>query len=232
MRTPGDPEVCWCQVFRHPREDWDARPVEQNRADLEALVSGATRAGARRVRRRGTGGLGVGGAARRDDPDRDLASSSRRPAATRTSPGAGWSPASWCREAARGPRPPRPGCSGRCRRARARAGCRRPGGLPAGPCPGPGDRRRHAVLRHGPALRRPRLRDGRARRSVRDAAATRDAAASVLTSRARLVPRPGTFAPVGSLGGRIDSGGPDQQRRTPCDASSSRLRLRRSSYFP
>jgi GNAT superfamily N-acetyltransferase len=40
MQTPGDPEVCWCQVFRVRREDWDARPVEQNRADLEALVRG------------------------------------------------------------------------------------------------------------------------------------------------------------------------------------------------
>lgn len=41
MQTPGDPEVCWCQVFRHPREEWDARPVDQNRADLQGLVAGA-----------------------------------------------------------------------------------------------------------------------------------------------------------------------------------------------
>lgn len=40
MQTPGDPEVCWCQVFRVRREDWDVRPVEQNRTDLEALVRG------------------------------------------------------------------------------------------------------------------------------------------------------------------------------------------------
>lgn len=40
LETPGDPEVCWCQVFRVPRDDWDARPVARNRADLEALVGG------------------------------------------------------------------------------------------------------------------------------------------------------------------------------------------------
>ena len=40
MATPGDPSACWCQVFRHPREDWDARSVAQNRADLQALVTG------------------------------------------------------------------------------------------------------------------------------------------------------------------------------------------------
>lgn len=45
MATPGDPVICWCQVFRHPREDWDARPVEQNRADLEALVGGSVAPG-------------------------------------------------------------------------------------------------------------------------------------------------------------------------------------------
>ncbi len=39
MGTPGDPPACWCQVFRHPREDWDARSVAQNRADLQALVT-------------------------------------------------------------------------------------------------------------------------------------------------------------------------------------------------
>jgi len=41
METPGDPEVCWCQVFRVPRERWEDRPVTQNRADLEALVTGS-----------------------------------------------------------------------------------------------------------------------------------------------------------------------------------------------
>jgi len=41
MSTPGDPEVCWCQVFRVPRADWDARPVERNRTDLERLVAEA-----------------------------------------------------------------------------------------------------------------------------------------------------------------------------------------------
>lgn len=40
MQTPGDPELCWCQVFRVRREEWDARPVDQNREDLEALVRG------------------------------------------------------------------------------------------------------------------------------------------------------------------------------------------------
>jgi GNAT superfamily N-acetyltransferase len=45
MRTPGDPEVCWCQVFRVPREDWDARPVEANRDDLRALVTEGLRPG-------------------------------------------------------------------------------------------------------------------------------------------------------------------------------------------
>ncbi|MDR7251732.1 GNAT superfamily N-acetyltransferase [Nocardioides sp. BE266] len=45
MQTPGDPEACWCQVFRHPREDWDARPVSQNTVDLRALVEGGLRPG-------------------------------------------------------------------------------------------------------------------------------------------------------------------------------------------
>jgi GNAT superfamily N-acetyltransferase len=45
MQTPGDPELCWCQVFRVPREDWDARPVERNRADLERLVEAGQRPG-------------------------------------------------------------------------------------------------------------------------------------------------------------------------------------------
>ena len=45
MGTPGDPPECWCQVFRHPREEWDARSVAQNRADLEALVSGGSTPG-------------------------------------------------------------------------------------------------------------------------------------------------------------------------------------------
>lgn len=39
METPGDPAVCWCQVFRVPRDDWDARPVDLNRAELESLVN-------------------------------------------------------------------------------------------------------------------------------------------------------------------------------------------------
>lgn len=39
MTTPGDPETCWCQVFRVPREDWEARSTAQNRADLASLVS-------------------------------------------------------------------------------------------------------------------------------------------------------------------------------------------------
>jgi GNAT superfamily N-acetyltransferase len=41
METPGDPEVCWCQIFRMPREQWEDRSTEQNRADLERLVSDA-----------------------------------------------------------------------------------------------------------------------------------------------------------------------------------------------
>jgi GNAT superfamily N-acetyltransferase len=45
MQTPGDPEACWCQVFRFPREDWDDRPVSQNADDLHALVSGGRRPG-------------------------------------------------------------------------------------------------------------------------------------------------------------------------------------------
>ena len=45
MGTPGDPPACWCQVFRHPREDWDARSVAQNRADLQALVTGGSTPG-------------------------------------------------------------------------------------------------------------------------------------------------------------------------------------------
>ena len=45
MQTPGDPEACWCQVFRVPREDWDARPVEDNRADLKSLVETGLRPG-------------------------------------------------------------------------------------------------------------------------------------------------------------------------------------------
>lgn len=38
METPGDPEQCWCQAFRHPGEEFEERGVEANRADLEALV--------------------------------------------------------------------------------------------------------------------------------------------------------------------------------------------------
>ena len=45
MRTPGDPETCWCQVFRVPRDDWDARPTAQNRDDLHALVTDGVRPG-------------------------------------------------------------------------------------------------------------------------------------------------------------------------------------------
>lgn len=45
MQTPGDPETCWCQVFRFPREEWDARPVSQNVDDLRALVEGGRRPG-------------------------------------------------------------------------------------------------------------------------------------------------------------------------------------------
>ena len=45
MQTPGDPETCWCQVFRVPRDDWDARSTEQNRADLRALVAEGVRPG-------------------------------------------------------------------------------------------------------------------------------------------------------------------------------------------
>ena len=45
MQTPGDPEECWCQVFRVPREDWDARGTEQNRDDLHALVTAGVRPG-------------------------------------------------------------------------------------------------------------------------------------------------------------------------------------------
>ena len=45
MQTPGDPEACWCQVFRVPREDWDARPVEDNRTDLRSLVEAGLRPG-------------------------------------------------------------------------------------------------------------------------------------------------------------------------------------------
>jgi GNAT superfamily N-acetyltransferase len=45
MQTPGDPEACWCQVFRVPRDDWDARPVEENRTDLRGLVEAGLRPG-------------------------------------------------------------------------------------------------------------------------------------------------------------------------------------------
>lgn len=45
MQTPGDPETCWCQVFRVPRDDWDARPTDQNRHDLQALVTAGVRPG-------------------------------------------------------------------------------------------------------------------------------------------------------------------------------------------
>ena len=45
MQTPGDPETCWCQVFRVLREDWDERPVERNRDDLRALVEAGSRPG-------------------------------------------------------------------------------------------------------------------------------------------------------------------------------------------
>lgn len=45
MQTPGDPETCWCQVFRVMRDDWDARPTDQNRDDLRALVSEGLRPG-------------------------------------------------------------------------------------------------------------------------------------------------------------------------------------------
>ena len=45
MQTPGDPETCWCQVFRVLREDWDERPVERNRDDLHALLEAGRRPG-------------------------------------------------------------------------------------------------------------------------------------------------------------------------------------------
>lgn len=45
MRTPGDPETCWCMIFRVPREDWDARPVQQNADDMRSLVEGGLRPG-------------------------------------------------------------------------------------------------------------------------------------------------------------------------------------------
>lgn len=45
MQTPGDPEKCWCQVFRVPREGWDERPVESNRDDLRRLVEAGLRPG-------------------------------------------------------------------------------------------------------------------------------------------------------------------------------------------
>ncbi len=45
MRTPGDPESCWCQVFRVPREEWEERPVERNRDDMQALVEAGRRPG-------------------------------------------------------------------------------------------------------------------------------------------------------------------------------------------
>ena len=45
MRTPGDPETCWCQVFRVPREDWESRSTEQNRDDLKTLVTTGARPG-------------------------------------------------------------------------------------------------------------------------------------------------------------------------------------------
>jgi GNAT superfamily N-acetyltransferase len=45
MRTPGDPEKCWCLIFRVPREDWDARPVELNRDEMRALVEAGRRPG-------------------------------------------------------------------------------------------------------------------------------------------------------------------------------------------
>lgn len=45
MRTPGDPEKCWCLIFRVPREDWDGRPVELNRDDMRALVEAGRRPG-------------------------------------------------------------------------------------------------------------------------------------------------------------------------------------------
>jgi GNAT superfamily N-acetyltransferase len=45
MQTPGDPETCWCQVFRVPRDDWEARPTSQNRDDLHALVTAGARPG-------------------------------------------------------------------------------------------------------------------------------------------------------------------------------------------
>ena len=45
MQTPGDPETCWCQVFRVPRDDWDTRPTSRNRDDLHALVTDGVRPG-------------------------------------------------------------------------------------------------------------------------------------------------------------------------------------------
>jgi GNAT superfamily N-acetyltransferase len=38
METPGDPEECWCQAFRHAGPEFEQRSVEANRADLEAQV--------------------------------------------------------------------------------------------------------------------------------------------------------------------------------------------------
>lgn len=45
MQTPGDPETCWCMIFRVPREDWDDRPVDRNRDDMRRLVEGGRRPG-------------------------------------------------------------------------------------------------------------------------------------------------------------------------------------------
>lgn len=45
MQTPGDPETCWCLIFRVPREEWDARPVERNRDDMRTLVEDGRRPG-------------------------------------------------------------------------------------------------------------------------------------------------------------------------------------------
>lgn len=36
----GDPRWCWCQFWRKPGSNWSNTTKEQNRADLEALVSG------------------------------------------------------------------------------------------------------------------------------------------------------------------------------------------------
>ena len=37
----GDPKWCWCQFWRKPGSNWTNTTVDQNRADLRALVDGS-----------------------------------------------------------------------------------------------------------------------------------------------------------------------------------------------